>query len=65
MADKTENDFPYLADPGSFFEQAGVSVINGSVFGEPGFVRLNFACSREHLLLAIERIQKAVKEAAS
>jgi cystathionine beta-lyase len=54
-----------LPDPGSFFEQAGVSVINGAVFGEPGFVRLNFACSREHLLLAIERIQKAVKEAAS
>ncbi len=49
-----------LPDPETFFKDAGVGMIGGAVFGEPGFVRLNFACSREHLLLAIERIQKAV-----
>ena len=50
-----------IPDPGAFFKQAGLRVIDGSVFGEKGFVRVNFACSREHLLMAIDRIKEAVK----
>lgn len=54
-----------LGDPVAFFSEAGVIPTEGAAFGEPGFVRLNFACSREHLLTAIERIKKAVKETAT
>jgi cystathionine beta-lyase len=45
-----------LPDPSAFFRNAGVALLDGDDFGQPGFVRLNFACSRENLLLAIERI---------
>ena len=51
-----------LADPVKFFEDAGVGLTDGADFGDPGHVRLNFACSRENLSLAIERIRKAVEE---
>ena len=51
-----------VPDAGAFFEQAGIRVINGAAFDLPGFVRMNFACSREHLLLAIDRIKKAVQQ---
>ena len=49
-----------LPDPATFFKKAGVALMNGAEFGQPGFVRLNFACSRQNLLLAIERIKTAV-----
>ncbi|MHC4926363.1 MAG: MalY/PatB family protein [Planctomycetota bacterium] len=49
-----------LKKPGRFFKKAGLALIDGAVFDQPGFVRLNFACSRENLLLAIERIKQAV-----
>jgi cystathionine beta-lyase len=51
-----------VPDTGAFFEQAGIRVINGAAFDLPGFVRINFACSREHLLLAIDRIKNSVKQ---
>jgi len=51
-----------VPDAGAFFERAGIAVVNGAAFDLPGFVRVNFACSREHLLLAIDRIKKAVKQ---
>jgi cystathionine beta-lyase len=51
-----------LSNPTHFFEQVGIGLMDGADFGEPGFVRLNFACSRENLLLAIERIRKAVEQ---
>lgn len=51
-----------LPNPIAFFQQAGVGLQNGLEFGQPGFVRLNFACSRENLLLGIERIKKAVED---
>lgn len=50
-----------LPKPSTFFEQAGLTVMNGETFGQSGFIRMNFACSREHLLLAIDRIQEAVQ----
>ena len=49
-----------LKNPAAFFTKAGVALIDGTEFDQPGFVRLNFACSRENLLLAIERIKQAV-----
>ncbi|MCI0499828.1 MAG: PatB family C-S lyase [Planctomycetales bacterium] len=51
-----------MANAVVFFEQAGVGVMDGAEFGQPGFVRLNFACAQDTLLAAIERIQKAVAE---
>ncbi len=50
-----------LVNPGAFFKRAGIAVIDGSKFGEPGFVRLNFACSQENIQLATKRIRNAVE----
>ena len=33
-------------DPLRFFEDAGVGLYDGALFGAPGFLRLNFACPR-------------------
>lgn len=49
-----------LSEPAAFFEQAGVGVLDGSEFGQPGFVRLNFACAHDILLTALDRIRKAI-----
>ena len=38
----------------------GVAVVPGSGFGAPGHMRLSYACSREMLENAIERIRKAL-----
>lgn len=51
-----------LSNPVSFFTKAGVGLQDGAEFGQSGFVRLNFACSRENLLLAIERIKNAIEK---
>jgi cystathionine beta-lyase len=47
-------------DPAGFFEEAGVGLSDGAPFGAPGFVRLNFGCSRSLLHSALERMQRAV-----
>ncbi|MCE5187117.1 MAG: PatB family C-S lyase [Planctomycetaceae bacterium] len=47
-------------NPRALFEKAGVGVMDGTAFGQKGFVRLNFACSREHLMTAVERMKKAI-----
>ena len=49
-------------NPISLFEQAGVGLLDGTEFGQPGFVRLNLACSQTHLQQAIERIKTAVSQ---
>jgi cystathionine beta-lyase len=41
------------------FEDAGVGLYDGSLFGAPGYVRLNFACPRALLRQALERIAAA------
>jgi cystathionine beta-lyase len=46
--------------PGSFFEQAGVGLSDGADFGAPGFVRLNFGCSRSLLVEALQRIRSGL-----
>ncbi len=38
----------------------GVAVVPGSGFGAPGHMRLSFACSRETLEKAVERMRKAL-----
>jgi cystathionine beta-lyase len=50
------------ADPLEFFEDAGVGLYDGVLFGAPGFVRLNFACPRARLAAALERMRVAVSE---
>jgi aspartate aminotransferase len=40
--------------------KADVSLVAGSAFGAPGYVRLSFACSMETLVEAMQRIKRAV-----
>ena len=47
--------------PAAFFEAAGVGLSNGTDFGLPGWVRLNFGCPRAILDAALERIHNSVK----
>lgn len=48
-------------DPAAFFEQHGVGLSNGADFGMPGFVRLNFGCSRTLLDEALTRMRAAIQ----
>lgn len=47
----------------SFFEQAGVGLMDGGLFGDNRYVRLNFGCPRHTLLQALQRIENAVNSA--
>lgn len=52
-----------LSDPWTFFrKQAGVNFSNGVDFGTPGFVRINFACTREQLIKALDRTEQALQK---
>ena len=51
-----------IPDPAAFFEEAGVGLSNGIDFGAPGFVRLNFGCSRSLLAEALRRMRAALEE---
>ena len=44
-----------------FFDDAGVRLSDGVAFQGPGFVRLNFACPRQTLRDALDRIATAVR----
>lgn len=44
-------------DPAGFFELAGVGLSDGTPFGAPGFLRLNFGCPRKLLQQAFERMR--------
>lgn len=44
-------------NPAAFFESAGVGLSDSRDFGLPGFLRLNFGCSRATLEEAIQRIR--------
>ena len=46
--------------PGRFLENFGLGLSEGSEFGFPGFVRLNFGCRRSLLQEALKRMKKAV-----
>ncbi len=49
-----------VESPALFFEKAGVGFNDGADFGLPGFVRLNFGCSRTLLDQGLARMEKAV-----
>jgi cystathionine beta-lyase len=49
-----------IKNPTAFFEAAGVGLSDGGAFGLPGFVRLNFGCSRAMLDEALARMAKAL-----
>ncbi len=46
--------------PASYFEKAGVGLSEGSEFGSPGYMRLNFGCPRSLLRQALERMKQAL-----
>lgn len=48
-----------IVEPGRFFEKHGVGLSDGKEFYGPGFVRLNFGCSRRLLNQALARIAEA------
>jgi len=48
--------------PGRFFEAYGVGLSEGGDFGFPGYVRLNFGCSRALLQEALHRMQRAIRD---
>ncbi|MBW2467231.1 MAG: hypothetical protein JRF02_08020 [Deltaproteobacteria bacterium] len=47
--------------PARFFEKFGIGLSEGSDLGFPGFVRLNFGCSRPLLHEALKRMKTAIK----
>jgi cystathionine beta-lyase len=47
-------------NPGRYFEKYGVGFSEGSEFGLPGFIRLNFGCQRSVLKEALRRVRQAV-----
>jgi cysteine-S-conjugate beta-lyase len=49
-----------IPDPVPFFENAGVGLYDGSVFGIKGYVRLNFGCPRVQLTSALDRMTVAL-----
>ena len=50
------------SDPAGFFmKEAGVKFNDGDSFSAPGFVRVNFACSRSYLEEAFDRVEKALQ----
>jgi cystathionine beta-lyase len=51
-----------LKNPAAFFENAGVGLQAGIEFDGPGFVRLNFGCSRSLLEKALQRMAVALED---
>lgn len=54
-------DASEIEDPVQFFENAGVGLYDGALFGAPGYLRLNFGCPRATLDAALERMTKALR----
>ena len=46
-----------LTDVAKRLEEAGVGINDGSIFGQPGFIRLNFACTRANLEEVLRRMK--------
>ena len=49
-----------IPQPIAFFERAGVGLSDGAYFGGPGFMRLNFGCSKKTLTEALQRMADAL-----
>ena len=54
-----------LNDTRGFFEEHGVGLSGGEQFGQPQYIRLNFACPRKTLEEGVRRIKAAVASLAS
>lgn len=52
-----------LAKPAAHFEAHGIGLSDGSDFGAPGWLRLNFGCPRATLDEALSRFERAVRAA--
>jgi len=52
-----------LAKPAAHFEAHGLGLSDGADFGAPGWLRLNFGCSRSTLDAALDRFSKACQNA--
>ena len=52
-----------VGDAAAWFEQQGVALSDGKDFGQPGFLRLNFACPRKILDDALTRMKHALEKA--
>lgn len=51
-----------VKDAFDFLLKAGVGLSPGAQFGDPGYQRLNFACSRTQLQQGLERIKGAIEK---
>lgn len=60
--DATELKVPNCAE---FFEQHGVGFSSGEQFGQPNYLRMNFACPRETLAEGLSRVRQAVESLPS
>jgi cystathionine beta-lyase len=54
-----------LDAPELYFEEHGVGLSNGALFGSKGFLRLNFGCPRKMLESALERMEAAYHKIGS
>lgn len=52
-----------LTNPAAHFEAHGLGLSDGTDFGAPGWLRLNFGCSRQTLVEALRRFAKACQAA--
>lgn len=50
-----------LDKPAAFFEANGVGLSDGAYFDAPGWLRLNFACTRAILTEALDRMENAIE----
>ena len=50
-----------LDDAQGFFEKHGVGLSSGEQFGQPGYLRFNFACPRPMLLDGLQRMKHAME----
>ncbi|MDU4095547.1 MAG: aspartate aminotransferase, partial [Pantoea sp.] len=54
---------PEVTSPALWFEKHGLGFSAGREFGDDGFVRFNFGCTRATLEEAIARLERAVAAA--
>ncbi len=50
-----------LENPARFFEDHGIGLSDGTPFGSPQHLRLNFGCPRDRLLYALEKMASAIQ----
>jgi cystathionine beta-lyase len=52
-----------LTDPVAHFENHGIGLSGGREFGDPDYVRLNFACPAPFLEKGLRRLKRGVESA--